>query len=291
MVSNNRKVFHFLTSVRFQDVVVSGSETIWEESVKFLDIQRLERGVVRIAMNHSESRNAMGEALRGELLPAFEDLFLDPSCRVIILASALKDFSVGGDLSRMDTLSNPKAGRQRLLSAHRLARLLIAADKPMIAEVRGYAMGAGAGLALFCDTIVMGESATLGFPFPKVGLAPDFAIAHTLPRRIGFARARQALLYARSFKASEALAIGLADDVVADDQVEAQAHAHAMELAALPSHALALTKRMLERSQDPLSVLDFEATAQSLCFATEDFREGVDAFREKRKPGFDKDVV
>ena len=128
-------------------------------------------------------------------------------------------------------------------------------------------------------------------PFAKVGLAPDFAIAHTLPKRIGFARARQALLYARSFKASEALAIGLADDVVADAEVQALALERAMELAALPSHAAALTKRMLERSADAEAVLDIEAMAQALCFATDDFREGVAAFREKRKPDFDKGVA
>jgi 2-(1,2-epoxy-1,2-dihydrophenyl)acetyl-CoA isomerase len=262
-----------------------------EELVRLVDIERHGRGVVRVVLNHAESRNAMGEVLRGALLPVFEDLFLDPACRVIIVTSALKDFSVGGDLSKMDTLADPKAGRRRMTSAHRLARVLLAADKPMIAEVRGYAMGAGAGLALLCDTIVMGEEATIGFPFPKVGLAPDFAIAHTLPRRIGFSRTRQALLYARSFKGPEALAIGLADDVVADADVQAKAMERAMELAALPSHALALTKRMLERSDDAQAVLDFEATAQALCFATDDFREGVAAFREKRKPDFDKDVV
>lgn len=257
----------------------------------FVDLERLERGIVRLVMNHVEARNAMGEALRGELLPAFENLLQDRSCRVIVIASALKDFSVGGDLSRMETLADPKAGRERMQSAHRLARLLLAADKPMIAEVRGYAMGAGAGLALFCDTIVMGEGAVLGFPFAKVGLAPDFAIGHTLPKRIGFARARQALLYARSFEAREALAIGLADEVVADADVRAVVLERAMELAELPSHATAMTKRMLERSVDAGAVLDIEAMAQALCFATDDFREGVAAFREKRKPVFDKDVA
>jgi len=258
--------------------------------VGLVDIERHGRGVVRVVLNHAESRNAMGEALRGALLPALDELFADPACRVIVIASGLKDFSVGGDLSKMDTLADPKAGRRRMTSAHRLARLLLAADKPMVAEIRGYAMGAGAGLALFCDTIVMGEDATIGFPFPKVGLAPDFAIAHTLPRRIGFARARQALLYARSFKGPEALALGLADDVVPAVEVQATAMARAMELAALPSHAAAMTKRMMERSDDAQAVLDFEATAQALCFGTDDFREGVAAFREKRKPDFDRDT-
>lgn len=255
-----------------------------------IEIERHDRGVTRLVMNFAEGRNAMGEILRGALLPAFEDLLNDPACRIIIIASALKDFSVGGDLSKMDSLANPKAARQRMTSAHRLVRLLLAADRPMIAEVRGHAMGAGAGLALLCDTIVMGEGAILGFPFPKVGLAPDFAIAHTLPRRIGFARARQALLYARNFKGQEAHAIGLADDVVADEEVQGKAMERAMELAALPSHATALTRRMLESCDDARAVLDFEAAAQALCFGTDDFREGVAAFREKRKPEFDTQI-
>jgi len=256
-----------------------------------VDIERHGRGIVRLVMNHHESGNGLGEAFRGLLVPAFEELFHDRTCRVIILASALKNFSVGGDLSKMDTLADPKAGRERLTSAHRLARVLLAAEKPIVAEVRGHAVGAGAGLVLFCDTIVMGEGASIGFPFAKLGLVPDFAIAHTLAKRIGLARARQALLYARFYKGPEALAIGIADDVVADDLVAEKALERARELAEFPSQTAALTKRMLTLSDDPHAVLDFEATAQPLCFASDDFREGLAAFREKRKPRFDPDIA
>lgn len=258
--------------------------------MEIVDIEHHGRGIVRVVMNHPASRNAMGEELRGVLLQTFEALLASRKTRVIILTSALKDFSVGGDLSRMDTLTNPKSGRERLTSAHRLARLLLAADKPMIAEVRGHAVGAGAGLALLCDTVVMGENASMGFPFPRVGLVPDFAIAYTLPRRIGLAKARQALLYARNFKGPDALREGIADEVVADDVVADKAMERASELAALPSHALALTKRMLEHAHDPAAVLEFEAMAQPLCFGTDDFQEGLAAFRDKRKPNFDPDV-
>jgi 2-(1,2-epoxy-1,2-dihydrophenyl)acetyl-CoA isomerase len=255
--------------------------------VDIVGIERHERGVVRVVMRHEAARNAMGEDLRGALLAAFEALLADETARVLIIASGLKDFSVGGDLSRMDSLSDPAAGRRRIASAHRLARLLLGADKPMIAELRGHAVGAGAGLALMCDTIVMAETASLGFPFLRVGLTPDFGIAYTLPQRIGFAKARQALLYARSFKGPEALAIGLADDLAPEEGVAALAMERARELAALPSHALALARRMMERSADPAGVLDFELMAQPLCFAGKDFPEGLAAFREKRKPRFD----
>jgi 2-(1,2-epoxy-1,2-dihydrophenyl)acetyl-CoA isomerase len=255
--------------------------------MEIINVERHGRGIARLVMQHAAGHNAMGEALRGALLAAFTDLMGNRNVRVIVIATALKNFSVGGDLSSMDVLANAKAGRERMVSAHRLARLLLAADKPMIAEVQGYAMGAGAGLALTCDTIVMGETATMGFPFPRIGLTPDFAIAYTLPRRVGFGHAKQALLYGRNFTGAQAHAIGLADDVVADADVTAKAMERAHELAALPSHALGLTKRMLERCDDAGAVLDIESMAQALCFTTDDLREGVTAFRERRKPHFD----
>ena len=258
--------------------------------MSIIDVERHDQGIARVVMKHELARNAMGEELRGALLTVLPELAMDGQTRVIVIASGLKDFSVGGDLSKMDELSDPKVGRQRMLSAHRLARLLLSIDKPLVAEVRGHAVGAGAGLALACDTIVMGETASIGFPFLRVGLAPDFAIAHTLTRRIGLAKARQALLYARSFKGPEALAIGMVDEVVADDSVTITAMERAHEMASLPSLAASLTKRMMEYSADPVAVLDFEAMAQPICFASDDFREGLSAFREKRKPRFGSPV-
>jgi 2-(1,2-epoxy-1,2-dihydrophenyl)acetyl-CoA isomerase len=258
--------------------------------VDIVEIENHGRGIVRVVMNHSTARNALGEELRGVLLTKLAEIFESPKTRVIIIASALKDFSVGGDLSRMDELVDPKIGRQRLKSAHRLARLFLANEKPLIAEVNGHAVGAGAGLALVCDTIVIGENANIGFSFFKVGLVPDFLITHTLPQRMGLARARQALLYARSYKGPEALRENIADVVVADEAVGKKAMELAQELAALPSQAISLTKRMLEIAENPPAVLDFEAMAQPLCFASDDFKEGLAAFREKRAPNFDPDI-
>lgn len=256
-----------------------------------VQVETLERGIVRVTLAHAASRNALGEELRAELQTVLEPMLRDPRVRVIVLGTGLDNFSVGGDLSRMDTLTTPAEGRARLKSAHVLARLILLAEKPIVAAVKGHAVGAGAGLALACDTIVMGESANIGFPFFRVGLVPDFAIAYTLSRRIGPAKARQALLYARSFKGTSALAAGIADEVVADDAVDARALELARELAAMPSHAVALTKRMLEHAVGDIeSTLEFEAMAQPLCFAGADFAEGVAAFRDKRKPHFDPDV-
>ncbi|MDH3232647.1 MAG: enoyl-CoA hydratase/isomerase family protein [Alphaproteobacteria bacterium] len=249
--------------------------------------ERLDAGIARVVMNDATSRNALGEDFRRELVTAFGACIEDADIRALIVATALDDFSVGGNLSKMDDLTDPKAGRARMKSAHRLARLLASSDKPMIAAVKGYAMGAGAGLALACDTIVMGRSATIGFPFHKVGLVPDFAIAYTLARRVGVGRAKQALLYARNYVGEQAGEAGIVDDVVDDDQVDDRAFGLAEELLRLPSHTIALTKRLLDIPAGNLeAALEAEAMAQALCFAGEDFPEGVAAFMEKRKPRF-----
>ena len=147
--------------------------------------------------------------------------------------------------------------------------------------------GAGAGIALLADTVVMGEGATIGFPFFRVGLVPDYGIFFSLPRRVGVARARQILLYARMVKGKDAYDIGLADALVDDDEVEARAVECAQELAAMPPHAFAIAKRQLGLWPTSLEgALEMEAMAQAACFSTSEFAEGRAAFRDKRAPNF-----
>jgi 2-(1,2-epoxy-1,2-dihydrophenyl)acetyl-CoA isomerase len=148
-------------------------------------------------------------------------------------------------------------------------------------------MGAGAGLALLCDTIVAGRSSRFGFPFFRVGLVPDYALASTLERRVGAGRARQWLLYARTVASDEALAAGLVDDRVEDGAVQEVALQRARELAAQPPQAMALAKRMLAHMPMPLELaLEMELMAQSLCFVSGETAEGRAAFLEKRAPRF-----
>lgn len=249
-------------------------------------VDRPDPRIARICINRPERRNAFDPEVRDALLEACEAAVYDDSVRVIVLGSANKVFCAGGDVTGMKDMS-AEAGRARMAKSHRLVRMMLEADKPIVSAVEGYAVGAGAGLALWADTVVLGEGAVMGIPFFKLGLVPDYAIFHTLPRRVGLARARQILLYGRNYKGKAALEIGLCDEVVPDAEVADRALALARELADQPRHAVSLTKMQLSLWPTSLAAaLEMENMAQSLGFQTADFKEGRAAFLDKRKPKF-----
>ena len=244
-------------------------------------------GIAQLALNNPEKRNALSMELRAELAAVLPKLVADDAVRGIVIRGEGGVFCAGGDISTMEDYT-PERGRARMRSGHPFVRMLHECEKPVVAAVEGFAVGAGAGLALLCDMIVMGEGATIGFPFFRIGLVPDWGILHTLPRRVGAGRARQLLLHARMPKGREAYDWGLADMLVPDSQVLAEAVSQARSLAAQPRNAFALVKRQL--SLQPISfddTLEWEALAQPISFKTADHQEGRAAFLEKRKPKFE----
>lgn len=242
--------------------------------------------IVRIALNRPERRNALDPELRERFHDAIAEALADASARALVITGQGGSFSAGGDLSTLSGI-DAKAARARLHAGHALVRRLIHAEKPIVAAVEGYAMGAGAGVALCADTIVVGKGATIGFPFLKVGLMSDYGVAYSLACRIGIARARDALLYARNFRGEEAVAIGLADVLVEDSEVQSTALERATALAEMPPSALGLMKRQFALLPAGLdAALELEALGQPGCLVGEEFREGVAAFREKRRPKF-----
>lgn len=246
-------------------------------------------GIARIVLDDPAKRNALSAALRQELTAAFDAVLADPAVRAIVLTGARGAFCAGGDLSSMGTMP-AEAGRSRMKASHRMIRSIAAAEKPIVAAIEGPAMGGGAGLALLADAIVMGEGAVIGFPYFKVGLVPDYALFHTLPRRVGAGHARRLFNTAATVRAGEALAIGLCDRVVPDAEVQDAAEEQAALLGNLPAVAFAMTKQQL--GQMPVSLeaaLEMEALAQTVAFGGAEHAEGRAAFFEKRRPVFRKD--
>lgn len=243
-------------------------------------------GIARIAINRPDKRNAVSPEARNALIDAVTASLTDNSVRAIVIGSTEGHFCAGGDIDSMTDL-NVASGRTRMKDNHRMVRLLAEAEKPIVAGVEGFAVGAGAGIALLCDSIVLAESGALGFPFFRIGLTPDYGILFTLARRVGGARARQILLRAQMLKGQAAIDVGLADELVSDGGAEARAIELAQELADMPPHAFALTKRHLAMEPQTLeAALEMETLSQSLAFVGDELTEGRAAFAEKRKPKF-----
>lgn len=239
-----------------------------------------------------ETKHRLNVELRSRLRVAIEDAASAPEVRAIVLGTAGAHFSVGGDLATMQRLLDASESRKHahMLDGSRLARAFDQCRKPIVAAVSGGCHGAGAALVLLCDTIVVGESTQFGFPFLRMGLVPDFGISHTLARRVGEAVTRQILLYAKTVTGARAVQMGLADECVQDAHVLPRAVELATLLAAMPAHALALTKDMLRDGVCSLeSALRTEAMNQSQLFGSADMREGLRAFFEKREPLFNKE--
>ena len=243
-------------------------------------------GVARIGLNRPEKRNAINPELRHALIDAFTAARDDPDVRAIIIAGNEGHFCAGGDIDSMAGVTVQSA-RARMKSNHLMVRLMAESEKPIIAAVEGFAVGAGAGIAMMADTVVMAETATIGFPFFRIGLVPDYALLYSLPRRVGVAKARQILLYARMLKGADAYHAGLADEMVGDGDAEDRALELAIELTAMPPQAFAIARRQLGLFPTHLdAALEMEAMAQAACMTSSEFAEGAAAFKEKRKPDF-----
>ena len=243
-------------------------------------------GVSRFTLDRPEARNALSPDVIVGLTAAVEGALLNDEVRALIITGSGGHFCAGGDVSTMDGITGAD-GRARMKRNHRLVRMLADADKPIVAAVEGYAVGAGAGIAMAADTVVMGEGASMMFPFLKLGLVPDYGLMYTLPRRVGAGPARQLLLYAGKIGAREALRAGVADHVVSDGDVQDKALALAGELAGMAPIAMRMAKRMMANVPASLeTVLELEALSQSLAFTGDELPEGLTAFREKRSPEF-----
>lgn len=242
--------------------------------------------VLRLLINRPDKRNAIDHDVRQALVDALTVLAGDGQTRALVLGGVGGAFSAGGDLPSMVDLSEAEA-RTRMQHVHALCSLVAGTGVPVVSAVEGFAAGAAVGLALLGDHIVVGDGAKLLFPFLKLGLTPDWGQLLTLPRRIGLVATRRVLTAGVAVTGPEALRIGLADTLVADAEVMAAAVKRASELALLPLDALARMKDRLNRVSGSLAEeLSREENDQVVCLLSDDFREGYDAFMNKRTADF-----
>jgi enoyl-CoA hydratase/carnithine racemase len=244
--------------------------------------------VATIAMDHSETRNALSDAMLDELLAAFAQARDDEAVRCVVLASTHeKVFSSGGDLTGF-TAAMPLAARHAANSRFpQLFDLMGRLGKPIICAAGGHVLAGALGLALACDLVVASESATFGTPEINVGLFP-FMIAALIGRNIGRKKMHELLLLGERIDAAEAHRIGIVNRVVAPEQLDAAVAEWAQKLAAKSPLIVKLGKDALFAAQDMAfaEALDYQRAQLTIALSTEDVREGVAAFMERREPAW-----
>lgn len=244
--------------------------------------------VATLRMNRPDTRNAFEHALREDLIDCLRRLAEDEQVRVIVLTGSGTAFSAGGDLREIGTGMNLTQAEAYMEDVTRLIPILWHLNKPVIAAVNGAAYGAGFSVALACDLVIASEEATFSLAFVKVALVPDLCATYFLPRLIGLQRTKEWVFTGNTLPARELLKLGVVNDVVPAEKLEKHVSELASRIALGPPLALASAKKLLNRSfhLDFSEALRAENEAQARCLASEDHREGVTAFYEKRAPHF-----
>jgi len=251
-------------------------------------VERNDDGIVTVTLNRPEKKNAANNTMWNELLATFREIGQSASDRCVVLTGAGGDFCSGADLRAGDDASARQHQLARMRHVTEVAMSLARLPQPVIAKVRGVAVGAGMNMALGCDLVVASENARFSEIFARRGLSIDFGGSWLLPRRVGLHKAKELALFADIINAAEAERIGLVNRVVPDVELDAFVAEWAKRLAAMPPIAIAQTKRMLNNSMNVTleEALDDEGAAQTVNFSTKDTAEAISAFTEKREPKF-----
>jgi enoyl-CoA hydratase/carnithine racemase len=262
--------------------------------MEFTDIAYEKRdGVAIITFVREEVRNAVRHRTWTELSAVVADARSAADVRAVIITGRGKAFSAGADLAEMASILGTDIDffqvRKGLLDIQRITREMIELPKPIIAALNGYAVGAGAEIAIASDIRIASETATFEFAEVKVGLFETNGVTYLLPRIIGHGRARELMLTGRRIDAREAQAIGLVSRVVAPGALMEEAVTVAREMASHAPVSMGLVKECLNKAGEIgfADALVYETEAMMACALTKDAREGATAFVEKRKPRYE----
>jgi 2-(1,2-epoxy-1,2-dihydrophenyl)acetyl-CoA isomerase len=248
--------------------------------------------IATFTLNRPDRLNALGGTLRDDLLDALGKAGADDNVRVIVITGAGRGFCSGGDVKAMSEREQRGEGgdiREKFLPIRdRIVLALRECPKPIIAAVNGAAAGAGMSLAMACDMRLASSNAKFSQAFVKRGLHPDWGGSWFLPRIVGTAKACELIFTGDAIDAQQALDLGILNAVSAPDALMDEAYKLARKIADGPPIAIQLAKRAIYHNEDVdlKAGLEFESFAQNITKETEDYREGVKAFVEKRAPKF-----
>jgi len=246
-------------------------------------IVEIEEGIATLTLNRPVVLNALNDQVFNELAEVASQLAIDPSVRVVIITGGEKVFAAGADIGQMANATAVDVMTSDKLS-HRAFSLIETMPKPVIAAIAGFALGGGCELTLVADIRIAAENAQFGLPEIKLGILPGAGGTQRLPRLIGQGRAKELIFGGDFIKAEEALRIGLVNKVVPTDQLFVEAKKMAKRFADRGAVALRLAKSAVNEGlrMDLEAGLQYEDKCFSLLFATEDQKEGMRAFLEKR---------
>jgi enoyl-CoA hydratase len=245
-------------------------------------------GIYLLTVNRPRALNALNAATLDEIAAALSRVAADEAARVLLVTGGgEKAFVAGADIAEMQNATVEQA-REFSEKGMRVMHALEALPLPVIALVNGYALGGGCELALACDWVLAAEHAVFGQPEVNLGIPPGFGGTQRLPRRVGTARALELLTTARQVKAAEAAAIGLANHVCSGSELRAKGLEMAGTIAAKGPVAVRLAKQAVQRGAnlDLFSACALETDIFARAFGTQDRKEGMSAFLEKRPPKF-----
>ncbi len=248
-------------------------------------------GVATLRFNRPETRNAFGDNTRDRLLELLHDASADDKVRCIVITGTGRSFAAGGDLLSMQAQQNNNDSSvvaSRIVTANKVVQFMRSLDKPVIAAINGAAAGGGMNLALACDIRYASSSAIFSESFVRIGLAPDWGGHYFLTRLVGASQAMELMMLGSRIDAATALRLGLVNEVFADDDFESAMMTKARAIAAAPPAVIATIKRgVIAATTGTLDeTLEFEFRAQQAVFLSDDAREGINAFIEKRTPRF-----